>query len=879
MSQLDQTAPVRRPSIAAPGSIKSRQIQRPRPKVNNVRNIMNREEKIRGQAIAQARAASIAAAAASDTTRTGNGSARCPNKACPKPNVVDGTCQTCGRVADESNIVSEITFGETSGGAAVVQGSYLAADQGGVRVAGGPSFRRVAGSSASEARERTMREAKVMMQQYCHRLNINPGLADDGFRLYRVAAMNNFTQGRRIPHVAAMCLYAACRKNKSNKVMLIDLADLCKANVFTLGRNYKALLKKFPDAREGYDPIIPEDLIFRFASKLEFFDDTNKVAYTAVRIAKRMQVDNMTHGRRPAGICGAALIMAARAHSYRRTVREVVYIAKITTHTLQLRMDEFANVPSAQLTIDEFHTNDFLEETADPPKWYKSTEVWKEKHPGRKRKATAVQDDGTPQPGDAEEAADKRQRTDDNPDSSPSAARHSTAPPAEGVTTSNVPVDPALLPSSPSPAGNPNQQTANTAPVTDKDGFVVPALPANVADRAMREEERLALVAARGGDGELQMLASEFGDEDAVPDRSSEVAFAAAQGIDVASLTGANRVPASEKEKGSGKKANSKDKNVAFDEEWRADEALLEEEMEGVIQDPKIMSMAAEEAQKGGDKEAQERLEVYAEEARVNQEITAALEKTRAAGDGTETGSADDSAEAGADRVTSATSSGLASQSRVKEDAIVTEDEFADDPEVKYCKLGEKEIEMKMQIWVNENEDWMRENQKRLHQKRLAAKGPPKKTRNRTRVPRIGEGQASPASSAGEAAVSQLKMRAVSKKINYQMFENIFSNDNDDYHRPDSVYGGTNTAATSRAPSIAPSEAGSQSGDAHGTVTKPATKSKALAASTTASAPVADMQEADEEVDDDTNDYDEEHVEEDQDDYDPFAVAGEDQWE
>ncbi|KAJ2956824.1 hypothetical protein NQ176_g11294 [Zarea fungicola] len=46
---------------------------------------------------------------------------QCPNKACPKPNVVDGTCQTCGRVADDSNIVAEVQFGETSSGAAMVQ--------------------------------------------------------------------------------------------------------------------------------------------------------------------------------------------------------------------------------------------------------------------------------------------------------------------------------------------------------------------------------------------------------------------------------------------------------------------------------------------------------------------------------------------------------------------------------------------------------------------------------------------------------------------------------------------------------------------------------------------------------------------------------------
>lgn len=767
----------------------------------------------------------------------------------------------------------------------MVQGSYLAADQGGVRVAGGPAFRRVAGSSASEARERTMREAKIMMQQYCHRLNISPGLADDAFRLYRVAAMNNFTQGRRIPHVAAMCLYAACRKSKNNKVMLIDLADLCKANVFHLGRNYKALLKKFPDAKEGYDPIIPEDLIFRFASKLEFHNDTNKIAYSAVRIAKRMQMDNMTHGRRPAGICGAAVIMAARAHSYRRTVREVVYIAKVTTHTLQLRMDEFANVPSAQLTIDEFHTNDFLEEAADPPKWYKSTDLWKEKHPGRKRKVNETQNDDTPDPSTAEQSADKRRRTADAPDSSQSAARNSATSPTS-ATTDSVPVDPALI-RSPLSTPIPNEQQASQPSVTDKDGFVVPPLPDKVADRVVRDEERIALVAARGGDGELQMLVSEFGDPDAIPERSSEAAMAAAQGIDVTTLIGGNRGTASGKGKEKGKNANTNDKNIAFDEEWRADEARLEEEMEGVIHNPEIMSMAAEEVQKDGDEEAQRRLEIYAEEARVEQEIVATFESGRPALNHTETASSVEGAEADPGHDPASTT-GYASQSRVKDDPIVSPDEFDDDPEVLNCVLGDKEVAMKMQIWVNENEDWMRENQRREHQKKVAAKGPPKKTRARTKIPRIGEGQASPASSAGEAALSQIKMRAVSKKINYQAFQDMFVDDKNDYHRPGSVYDGTSTTATSRAPSVAPSEADSQVGEAQDAAPKNVAPNAASAkgkeiAGAAELVPVADTQGAGEDMDDDAeDDYDEAGFDEVQDDYqgdEPNLFAEEGDWE
>lgn len=46
----------------------------------------------------------------------------------------DLVCSNCGRVLEESQIVSEITFGEAASGAAVVQGSYVGADQGITRI-------------------------------------------------------------------------------------------------------------------------------------------------------------------------------------------------------------------------------------------------------------------------------------------------------------------------------------------------------------------------------------------------------------------------------------------------------------------------------------------------------------------------------------------------------------------------------------------------------------------------------------------------------------------------------------------------------------------------------------------------------------------------
>lgn len=69
----------------------------------------------------------------------------CPNPGCPAPEIVedDGqkVCAGCGTVINDSQIVSEIAFGETSAGAAVVQGAFVGVDQSSTR-GSGPGFQR-----------------------------------------------------------------------------------------------------------------------------------------------------------------------------------------------------------------------------------------------------------------------------------------------------------------------------------------------------------------------------------------------------------------------------------------------------------------------------------------------------------------------------------------------------------------------------------------------------------------------------------------------------------------------------------------------------------------------------------------------------------------
>jgi len=117
----------------------------------------------------------------------------------------------------------------------------------------------------------------------------------------------------------------------------------------------------------------PSHYISRFAALLEFGDETHRVASDAVRLVQRFDRDWMTRGRRPAGICGAALLLAARMNNFRRSVEEIVQVVKIADTTLKKRLDEFKATPSGALTLADFR-NVWLEEEMDPPAFTKGKE-------------------------------------------------------------------------------------------------------------------------------------------------------------------------------------------------------------------------------------------------------------------------------------------------------------------------------------------------------------------------------------------------------------------------------------------------------------------------------------------------------------------------
>lgn len=279
-------------------------------------------------------------------------------------------CKVCGTVLEDSQIVSDVTFAENSAGGAVVQGSYVGNEQRGARTQGPGGFR---SGGVGASREQTVSNARYAIRALGSAKRVPPATIEKAGRLFQLALEggtyksdgsepHNFVLGRKSEYTQASCLYVACRMDQTNH-MLIDFADAIGINVFVLGRSYLRLIRCLGFKMPIIDPSI---YISRFASLLDFGDETQRVATDATRLVQRFKKDWITHGRRPAGVCGACLLLAARMNNFRRSIAEIIQVVKIADITLRKRLAEFTETASSKLTIDEFR-NIWLEEENEPP--------------------------------------------------------------------------------------------------------------------------------------------------------------------------------------------------------------------------------------------------------------------------------------------------------------------------------------------------------------------------------------------------------------------------------------------------------------------------------------------------------------------------------
>ncbi|XP_072819973.1 transcription factor IIIB 90 kDa subunit isoform X2 [Vicugna pacos] len=273
----------------------------------------------------------------------------------------DAVCTGCGSVLEDNIIVSEVQFVENSGGGSSAVGQFVSLDGAGKAPTLGGGFHVNLGK---ESRAQTLQNGRRQIHHLGSQLQLNQHCLDTAFNFFKMAVSKHLTRGRKMAHVIAACLYLVCR-TEGTPHMLLDLSDLLQVNVYVLGKTFLLLARELCINAPAIDPCL---YIPRFAHLLEFGDKNHEVSMTALRLLQRMKRDWMHTGRRPSGLCGAALLVAARMHDFRRTVKEVISVVKVCESTLRKRLTEFEDTPTSQLTVDEFMKID-LEGECDPPSY------------------------------------------------------------------------------------------------------------------------------------------------------------------------------------------------------------------------------------------------------------------------------------------------------------------------------------------------------------------------------------------------------------------------------------------------------------------------------------------------------------------------------
>lgn len=283
------------------------------------------------------------------------------------------TCTQCGRVNDGTQMVNELSFGESSSGAAMVHGTFLNAQQ--------ATTSRGLHGHVVNSRIMTVEKAQSQMMGVAHNLRIPESTVMQAMKHFKSALDNGFVKGRKSRFVTSACLYLACRQHKTSH-MLMNFASLLYVSVFVLGSTYLQLVRSLDI--QTVPSIDPTLFIQRFVSKLDFptENDGRKVMRDAIRLVQRMSKDWIAEGRRPAGVAAASVLLACRINNFRRSKLQIMQLAMIGEGTINDRLKEFRATDAATLTIRDFQATN-VDSSANPPAFTRNREAERADEAGR----------------------------------------------------------------------------------------------------------------------------------------------------------------------------------------------------------------------------------------------------------------------------------------------------------------------------------------------------------------------------------------------------------------------------------------------------------------------------------------------------------------
>lgn len=208
------------------------------------------------------------------------------------------------------------------------------------------------------ARERSASRGKTCIRNFANQLEIPEASTyiEQAARLYQLAMSSGFTRGRRVNQVAAACLYIVLRQDR-RPYLLIDFCKLVSVNVYVLGSTYLRLSETLRLSTHPVQVCLvdPSLYIHRFAGKLKLPQQKQSaIVNTSMHFIATMKRDWMQTGRRPAGVCGAALFLACHVHGIKVSRRDIIKVVSVGESTILHRIAEMKNTSSSSMSLEEF---------------------------------------------------------------------------------------------------------------------------------------------------------------------------------------------------------------------------------------------------------------------------------------------------------------------------------------------------------------------------------------------------------------------------------------------------------------------------------------------------------------------------------------------
>lgn len=244
----------------------------------------------------------------------------------------------------------------------MMEGGFVAAPVANSAVVHNRSRQPFPGQTMHTNQELAVSRGMSKLAAIADRMQLGTQIQEAGRRMYQLAVQMSFNSGRPTQLVATACLYIICRRTRSPH-LLLDFADVLQKPVKVIGQTYMRLLRRLVggDPRHSSEsslvevPIIdPSIYIERFARKLNFGRMNQKVQNTALRLIQFMHRDWICIGRRPNGLCGAALLIASCYHGQRCTAKDISDVVRLRESTLRQRLLELRYTPLATLSRTQF---------------------------------------------------------------------------------------------------------------------------------------------------------------------------------------------------------------------------------------------------------------------------------------------------------------------------------------------------------------------------------------------------------------------------------------------------------------------------------------------------------------------------------------------